>query len=71
MMEVTMLDMSAIIAMESIWNNLQKRNIGMVITGLQPRMILKLRRAGIRKQIGKITFSRTLEESIIAAEKML
>lgn len=71
MAEVTMLDMSAIVAMESIWNNLQKRNISMVISSLQPRMILKLRRAGIRKQIGKVDFSRTLGESFIKARKML
>ena len=71
MTEVTMLDMSAIVAMESIWNDLQKRNIGMVINGLQPRMILKLRRAGIRKEKGKSEFSRSLEESFVAAQKML
>lgn len=71
MTEVTMLDMSAIIAMESIWNDLQKRNTGLVINGLQPRMILKLRRAGIRKQAGKTEFSRSLEDSFIAAQKML
>ena len=71
MTEVTMLDMSAIVAMESIWNDLQKRNIGIVINSLEPRMILKLRRAGIRKQAGKIAFSRTLDESFVAAKKML
>lgn len=71
MTEVTMLDMSAIIAMESIRDDLQKRNIGIVINGLQSRMILKLRRAGIRKQEGKVAFSRTLEEGFIKAEKML
>lgn len=71
MTEVTMLDMSAIIAMDSIWNDLRKRNIGMVINGLQPRMVLKLRRAGIRKQIGKVAFSRTIDASIVAAQKML
>lgn len=71
MTEVTMLDMSAIVAMESIWKDLQKRNIGMVINGLQPRMILKLRRAGIRKQTGKAAFSRSLEEGFVAAQKML
>jgi SulP family sulfate permease len=71
MTEVTMLDMSAIIAMESILNILQKRNVGMVMTGLQPRMILKLRRAGIRKQVRKVAFSRTLGESFVAAQKML
>jgi len=71
MTEVTMLDMSAIIAMESIGNDLKQRNIGMVINSLQPRMILKLRRAGIRKQTGKVVFSRTLEESFVKAQKML
>ncbi len=71
MTEVTMLDMSAIVAMESIWNDLQKRNMGMVINGLQPRMVLKLRRAGIRKKIGKAEFSRSLDESFVAAQKML
>jgi SulP family sulfate permease len=71
MTEVTMLDMSAIIAMESISNNLKKRNIGMVINNLQPGMILKLRRAGIRKQVGKVAFSRTLDEGFVAAQKML
>lgn len=71
MTKVTMLDMSAIVAMESIWKDLQKRNISMVINGLQPRMILKLRRAGIRKQIGKIAFSRLLEEGVLSAKKML
>lgn len=69
--QVTMLDMSAIIAMESIWSNLQKRNINMVINGLQPRMILKLRRAGIRKRIGKIAFSRSLEDGFVSAKKMI
>lgn len=71
MTEVMMMDMSAIIAMESIRNDLHKRGIGFVINGLQPRMILKLRRAGIRTQKGKIAFSRTFEDSFIKAEKML
>lgn len=71
MADVTMLDMSAIIAMESVQKNLQKRNIGMVINSLEPRMILKLRRAGIRKQAGKIGFSRTLAKGIDMARKML
>ncbi|MCI5165772.1 MAG: C4-dicarboxylic acid transporter DauA [Candidatus Electrothrix sp. GM3_4] len=70
MSEVTMLDMSAIVAMESIANGLATNNIGLVINNLQPRMILKLRRAGIRKRIGKVAFSRSLEDSFEAARKM-
>lgn len=71
MTEVTMLDMSALVAMESIWRDLQKRQTGIVINGLQPRIVLKLRRAGIRKQTGKVEFSRSLGDSFITAKKML
>lgn len=71
MSEVSMLDMSAIVAMESISNSLADKQIGLVICNLQPRMILKLRRAGIRKKIGKIAFSRTLPEGIARAKDML
>jgi len=71
MSEVTMLDMSAIIAMESIAENLRKKNIGLIINNLQPRMILKLRRAGIRKKSGEVEFSRTLLDSFAKANEML
>ncbi len=71
MTEVTMLDMSAIVAMESILADLAANDIALIINDLQPRMILKLRRAGIRKQVGKVEYSRSLEDSFILAGKML
>jgi len=71
MSEVTLLDMSAIVAMESIAKDFARRNIALVINNLQPRMILKLRRAGIRKKPKVITFSRTLEDGFEMAKKML
>jgi len=71
MSEVHMLDMSAIVAMESIAKSLAEKQIGLVISNLQPRMILKLRRAGIRKQIGKVAFSRTLADGIVMVDDML
>lgn len=71
MAEVVMMDMSAIVVMESIRDDLEKRNIGLVINALQPRMILKLRRAGIRNKKGQIAFSRTLEDGLVKAQKML
>jgi SulP family sulfate permease len=70
MSEVTLLDMSAIIAMESIAKDFSKRNIGLIINNLQPRMILKLRRAGIKKAPGKVSYSRTLEDAFEAVENM-
>ncbi|WP_372880235.1 C4-dicarboxylic acid transporter DauA [Psychromonas sp.] len=71
MSEVNMLDMSAIIAMESIKESLAKQQIGLIINNLQPRMVLKLRRAGVRYKPGKIQFSRTLADAIGIADKML
>lgn len=71
MSKVNMIDMSAIVAMESISRNLEKNGVGLVINNLQPRMLLKLRRAGLRKHAGKIEFSGTLAEGIAKARKML
>ncbi len=71
MTEVNMIDMSAIVAMETIINNLGDANVGLIINNLEPRMILKLRRAGLRKMTGKLEFSRSISESLIKAETML
>lgn len=70
MSEVTLLDMSAIIAMESIKNDLASKNVGLIINNLQPRMILELRRAGLRKIIGQLEFSRSLADSLEIAKTM-
>ena len=71
MTEVTMLDMSAIVAMESITENLEKNKIGLVINNLQPRMILKLSRANIRMKPGKVLFSSAISEALEKAKSML
>ncbi len=71
MSKVNMIDMSAIVAMESIIRNLEKSGVKLVINNLQPQMILKLRRAGLRKQVGKVNFSRTLAEGVEKAKRML
>ncbi|WP_394707577.1 C4-dicarboxylic acid transporter DauA [Sedimenticola selenatireducens] len=70
MTEVTMVDMSAIVAMESIVANLAAKNVGLVISNLQPRIILKLRRAGVRTRPGRIRFARTMDEAIEKAKRM-
>ncbi|TCV90293.1 C4-dicarboxylic acid transporter DauA [Sulfurirhabdus autotrophica] len=70
MSEVTMIDMSAIVAMESILANLSASNVGLVINNLQPRMILKLRRAGVRTQTGKLHFSRSMVDALEKAKEI-
>ncbi len=71
MSKVTMLDMSAIMAMESILKNLELNGIVLVINNLRPRMILKLRQAGVRTKAGKIYFSRSLDEALPKVTKIL
>jgi sulfate permease, SulP family len=72
MSDVSMLDMSAIIVMESVVINLQKQAIGLVINNLQPRLILKLRPSGVRRKEGSLDFSRNIHEAIeIARNTML
>jgi len=66
MTEVTMLDVSAIIALESIVDDLSSKQIKLVINHLQPRMVLKLGRAGIKEKPGEIEFSESISEQFIA-----
>ena len=69
--EVNMIDMTAIVAMETIIKNLGDAQVGLIINNLEPRMILKLRRAGLRKSAGKLEFARSMPESLKKAEEML
>jgi len=71
MAEVTMLDMSALVAMETIAMNLASRNICLVINNLQPRMIAKLERVGIKERPGTVEFSTKLGDSFEIARKLL
>lgn len=70
MADVTMLDMTGIVAMESIVHGLAQRGIKLVIANLQPRMILKLRRAGVRRRHGVLEFARALPDALQAAETL-
>jgi sulfate permease, SulP family len=64
MQDVSLMDVTGMMALESLINNLNKNNVLVIISGLQPRLILKLRKAGIRKVAGKIHFTQDLNEAI-------
>ncbi len=70
MTKVSMLDMSAIIAMESIIKNCTDNQLTLIISNLQPRMILKLRRAGLHGKHQNIYFARSLTESLEISKKI-
>jgi SulP family sulfate permease len=71
MSAVSMIDMSAMVAMESIAETLRRSRIALVINSLQPHIIVQLRRAGIRRKPGQIQFSDSLEEALERAEAMI
>ncbi|MEZ5542725.1 MAG: C4-dicarboxylic acid transporter DauA [Pseudomonadota bacterium] len=71
MTEVTMLDMSAIVALESITEYLRKKGIGLVISNLLPRIILKLGRAGMRPAPGVLQYARDMREAAGMAMELL
>lgn len=71
MTEVNMLDMSAIVAMESITQSLTKQNICLIISNLHERMAQKLHRVGINEKPAEIQFSRTMADAIVMANKLI
>ena len=63
MSDVPMIDMTGIVALESLLENLHQRGIGVIIANLKPRMQDKLKRAGIREQAGRLEFAGGLDEA--------
>jgi SulP family sulfate permease len=71
MSDVSMIDMTAMVAMESMLHDLHKKDIAVVINSLAPRMLLKMRRVGLRRQKGVVEFARNMPASALLAQKLL
>jgi SulP family sulfate permease len=57
MKDVPMVDMTGIVALESLLRALQRRQVAVVIANLQPHIQQKLGRAGIVAQAGELAFA--------------
>ncbi len=71
MSDVTMMDMTAMVALESLLDDLRSKNVAIVINNLAPRLLLKLRRVGLRYHHGVIEFARDMPASAQLAERLL
>ncbi|ACL71704.1 putative sulfate transporter YchM [Thioalkalivibrio sulfidiphilus HL-EbGr7] len=71
MHDVTSMDATALVAVETMLGHMRRRGIGLIFVDLQPRMITKLRRAGIRKTRGELMYSSNLESAVRTAERWL
>lgn len=69
MSAVTMLDMTGMVAMESIVEDFKRRGIRLIINNLEARMILKLRKVGVRKMKGIVEYCRTMDAAIESAKR--
>lgn len=63
MHDVPSMDGTAIVALQSLVAEMGRDGVRLILVGLQPRMIVKLRRAGIRKVAGSLTYSRNLQRA--------
>ncbi len=63
MSAVPMLDMTALAALENLLHDYGRQGIGLVLAGTSPRVRLKLRRAGVHRETGKLAYVSTLEQA--------
>ncbi|MBX3177428.1 MAG: C4-dicarboxylic acid transporter DauA [Candidatus Hydrogenedentes bacterium] len=67
MSDVNMLDMTGMVALESILAHFRKSGIRAVINDLDPALIRKLDKAGIREEAGFLRFTQSMDEAVDAA----
>lgn len=69
MRDVPSLDATAIEALRRLIDEMHHRQIGLVLVGLPARLLLKLKRAGLRKRPGFLHYSRELSQARRVAER--
>ncbi|MDZ7851720.1 MAG: C4-dicarboxylic acid transporter DauA [Halomonas sp.] len=60
MHDVPSIDGTAIVALKTLIDEMHREEVALVLVGLPTRIIVKLRRAGIRRTAGQLTFCREL-----------
>lgn len=63
MHDVPSMDGTAIVALQSLIDEMRHQGVSLILVGLPARIIVKLRRAGIRKRAGVLTYSSNLRRA--------
>ncbi|MDH0896020.1 MULTISPECIES: C4-dicarboxylic acid transporter DauA [Pseudomonas] len=63
MSAVPMLDMTALAALENVLRDYHRQGVGLVLSGASANLRLKLRRAGIHREPGRLAFARDLRQA--------
>lgn len=67
MSDVNMLDMTGMVALESIMDHFKARGIRAIVNDLDPALIRKLDKVGIREQPGAVAFTQSMDAAVDAA----
>ncbi|WP_234253572.1 MULTISPECIES: C4-dicarboxylic acid transporter DauA [Halomonadaceae] len=71
MRDVPSLDATAIVALQSLVEELSTRQVGLIFIGMPARMVLKLKRAGVKRQAGRLAAVRQPAQARRLAEQWL
>lgn len=63
MRDVPSLDVTAIVALQSLIDELRAHHVGLILAGLPARLFMKLRRAGVRREPGTLACVRNPERA--------
>ncbi|MCY1284843.1 C4-dicarboxylic acid transporter DauA [compost metagenome] len=71
MSAVPLLDMTALAALENLLHDYGRQGTGLVLVGTSARVRLKLRRAGVHRETGRLAYVKTLEQARAKALRWL
>ncbi|MCG5501365.1 SulP family inorganic anion transporter, partial [Ectothiorhodospira lacustris] len=71
MQDVPSMDGTALVALQSLIADLRQKGIALIFVGMKARLIVKLRRAGVRKEAGRLTYVTDMEEGARVARRWL
>lgn len=69
MHDVPSIDGTAIVALQSLVAEMQRQRVGIIFVGLPARIMVKLSRAGIKKQPGQLNYCRSLPHARSVASR--
>ena len=69
--DVPSLDTTAIVALQSLVEELRSQRIGLIFVGMPARMVIKLRRAGLRREAGRLAMVSSQAQACRLAERWL
>lgn len=69
MSDVPSIDGTAIVALQALIDEMQREGVALILVGLPTRIIVKLRRAGIRKTAETLTYCRDLSHAVTVAAR--